>query len=143
MNPYFATYQQAWTLAWHQLRYFNIPLINRVRYGIKSANLAACFLGFSVQRGEQNAQRSAELGCLASIFDLTSDGLKFDEQALAQFSHLVTSTIDCEGAKILLELMDCKRAGSLRFDGLYRGVSALQIIIKHLRAEDAWLRKTN
>lgn len=97
-----------------------------------------CFLGFSVGKGEEYCQRSAELGALASLFDLTSDGLLYDKDAVLQFRNFVHEILGPELADLSLSVLNQKRTGGFELDGLYRGVPTLKIIIQHLRAEGYW-----
>jgi hypothetical protein len=105
---------------------------------MKSANLAICFLGFAGHSGENVFRRSAELGFLASIFDLVSDGLRFESTAMTLFESLVKSTVDKDVAQIIFNLMTRKQERRFTSCGLDRGVDALRIVIKHLQAEDYW-----
>jgi hypothetical protein len=136
--PYVETYQKACTLSRAYLSNFDVPAISRFRYITKSGNLATCFLGFSTEIGEEYCQRSAELGALASIFDLTSDGLHFDEGAIGRFEALVQEILGSELAALCSDILNQKRSGSFELDGLYRGVPTLKIIVRHLRAEEFW-----
>jgi hypothetical protein len=138
MRSYARTYRLAIALAWSQLRRFNISAVDRFRYATKSGNLALCFLGFSIHPGREFSQRSAELGVLASIFDLASDGLKFDTGALHQFRLVVSETVDEGVACIIFNLMTRKQRMELGVGGLDRGVDAVRIVIKHLHAEEVW-----
>src|SRR5205814_1293726 len=110
---------------------------------LKSANLAICFLGFAIERGEGSFRRSADLGMLASIFDLVSDGLCYKLAAYEQFERVARTTLAPEVAGLLFKLMQKKKNGDLELRGLERGAKALEIIIKHLRVESAWPRSSD
>jgi hypothetical protein len=138
MYPYLRTYQLAASLARANMKAFDIPPARRFSYGVKSCNLAACFLGFSVREDERFYRKSAELGFLASTFDLVSDGLHFDSDAFRTYGNLVRALVEPEVAEITLGLMERKRQGRLGAQGLERGIESLRIIIKHLGVEEYW-----
>lgn len=136
--PYIGSYQLAYIRALRELRQFRGSRVSQLRYAAKAGNLATCFLGFSIHRGEEYYQRAADLGVLASIFDLASDGLNFDCAATDKFRHLSLTILGGEAADILFALMDQKKAGAIPRNGLDRGIAALRVILKHLDAEEAW-----
>lgn len=138
MSPFVETYLLSLKFTFSQLRGFDLPPSSRARYAIKAANLSLCFLGFSIHRGREALKRSAQVGMLASLFDLGSDGLHFRPSALAQLQAIVTTTVDHDTAAIIFELMERKRARQIQLCGLERGIDALRIITKHLQSEKMW-----
>jgi hypothetical protein len=138
MYPYLRTYQLALTSAWALLPRFEVSQAKRVHYTIKAANLAVSFLGFSIDGGQEFLVRSADLGVLASLFDLSSDGMSFDREAVRRFQTIVQSTLDASTAQIIFDLLSRKKDGAIRVHGLERGVDALHIVLKHLRADVFW-----
>lgn len=138
MIPYVATFKRACALSRIYLPRFRISTAREIRYGVKSGNLAMCFLGFSSYRGDEYYQRSAELGVLASIFDLTSDRLKFDDSAVQRFEELVGDILSPELASHSLNVLIQKKCGNFGSDGLDRGAPAMRIIIQHLGADNFW-----
>lgn len=137
-TPYRKSYQLACVDAFRELGSFAISPATRLHYTAKAGNLATCFLGFSIHTGETYYRKSAELGLLASIFDLTSDGLDFAPSAIEKFRRLSRAILDKNAADILLTLMDQKRMGCLEQNGLDRGIGALRVIVKHLLADSNW-----
>jgi hypothetical protein len=135
---YVAAFQMARRYSQECLSPFRLAPACESRYKIKAANLAICFLGFSVHRGREYYVRSAELGMLGSIFDLVSDGLQFDHAAVERFERLARRTLDAESARISLDTLERKKYGGFEFDGLSRGIPALRIILKHLKSESFW-----
>ena len=138
MFPYLLTYGLAVRLAWHGSREFALPVRVRVHYALKSGNLAICFVGFSRDSGRRFLERSAELGTLASVFDLVSDGLNYDTAAVGRFHSMVKGILEPEAAEILLALLRQKERGALAATGLSRGCDAMRVILKHLECESRW-----
>ena len=138
MLAYVAAYRMARRYSRECLSPFHLSAAVESPYTTKAANLAMCFLGFSGHRGREYYARSAELGVLGSIFDLVSDSLQFDYVAVEQFERLARKTLHAESARIALETLERKKVGAFEFDGLSRGVPALQIILKHLKSEKFW-----
>ncbi|MBV9826810.1 MAG: hypothetical protein JO001_14210 [Alphaproteobacteria bacterium] len=79
---------------------------------------------------------------LASVFDLASDTLKYEEAALRQFVRLIDQTVEARVAATLLTLMEQKRSGAFGLDGLERGVGAFRAVLSHLRSDEAWADET-
>jgi hypothetical protein len=138
MYPYLRCYQQAWVLSLNQMRQFDVPLRARLGYGIKSGNLAASFLGLSIRSGPEPIRLSSELGMLAAMFDLVSDGLHFDPCATHLYCKLARDTLDPPVADILLQLLERKAKHAFAHGGLDRGIDAFRVVIKHLRSEEVW-----
>jgi hypothetical protein len=135
---YLSAYGTAFFEASRLCRKFDHPPSGRLRYAIKAANLAVCFLGFAIRNERRIAHRSVDLGVMASLFDLASDGLRFCPRAITKLNYLATETLGREQASLLLDLMERKRARALLFDGLERGIVSLRLILNHLDAAEAW-----
>ncbi len=138
MYAYLRTYQLTLFLARRYLSEFHLSQRNRLFYSIKAANLGLCFLGYSIRSGEAYYRRSAELGVLASIFDLASDGRHFDATAVRKFRSVVDAIANDETARMILDLLDRKQQRQLPVHGLERGVDALRIVLSHLLVQDSW-----
>jgi len=134
MLAYLQSYRAAWSLAQAPLHQLEVGFKNRIKYAIKSGNLAVCFLGFSINSGAEFIRRSAELG----LFDLVSDGLDFEPRANRLFTIIVREYLADQVSNILLELMERKKNKIFSTGGLERGVDALRVVIKHLKSERAW-----
>ena len=85
--------------------------------------------------GRRYFRKAAELGSLASAFDLVSDGLRYEASAVSRFRLLAAHVLQCDAAEALLQLLSQKMHGALRVDGLSRGSDATQIILKHFGCE--------
>lgn len=138
MYAYLRTYQLAVFLARRHLSEFQLSPYDRLFYIIKAANLAICFLGYSIHSGEAWFRRSAELGVLGSIFDLASDGRHFAPTAVRTFRSVVDAITAGETRRMILDLFDRKERRQLPAQGLERGVDALRIVLSHLRVEESW-----
>lgn len=138
MYPYLRSFGLAVNIAWRDLRRFDLGLTGRLQYCLKAGNLAVCFLGFSVQSGEASYRKSAELGALASLFDLTSDGLGYSSRAVGAFQTAVDAIVDREAQTEIMAVLETKRQKAFRVEGLERGTSALRFIIKYFGVEHHW-----
>lgn len=138
MLSYLLTYCLAAGAAYRASRRIDVPLRTVARYTCKSGNLAVCFLGLSVHAGYAAFKRSAELGMLASLFDLVSDELRFNDRYLRYFRDVLTQTVSPEVEAVSAYLLETKKNHSFRMSGLERGVGAFRAIIKHLESEADW-----
>jgi hypothetical protein len=138
MLSYLLTYCLAAGAAYRASRCIDVPLRTVARYTCKSGNLAVCFLGLSVHAGYAAVKRSAEIGMLASLFDLVSDELRFNDRYLRYFRDVLTQTVSPEVEAVLVDLLEIKKSSSFRMSGLERGVGAFRAVIKHLESEAGW-----
>ena len=116
MYAYLRTYLMAANLTRTRTRDFSIDDSTRRKYIVKAANLAICFLGFSAATGKSTLRKSAELGCLAALFDLVSDKLNYSPPAIEAFRATVADTVPQEFQSSIISVLERKQRKQFTMD---------------------------
>jgi hypothetical protein len=105
---------------------------SRLKHSTKAGNLSICFLGFATKFNAKAVQKSAELGMMSSLFDLVSDGLRYEVSAVEKYLNKCEEIFSQSSSRILTDLLQAKKKNQIPLDGLKRGEIALIVVLDHL-----------
>ena len=111
----------------------------RRRYLLKSINLALCYRGFSPSKRLRCARDAGKAAFYCCAYDVVTDWRNYDKSDFQAFKHLLNREVAGNLAVIALRLYEQERNGSLRLDGLSRGIDALEFVTK-LIGSDEYIR---
>jgi hypothetical protein len=115
-----------WSLCYQKT--FQIKSRERRRYLQKAVNLGLCYRGFAPDSKLRSIVGAGKAAFFCCAYDVVSDWRDFDEAAFLRFSEVLLRSVSTEASAIAKRLYMEERKGILRWDGLSRGVDALQFI---------------
>jgi len=107
----------------------------RRRYRMKSVHLALCYAGFAANRSGKAAWRAGQAAFYCCAYDVITDWRNYDQEAFIWFKNLLQREIPGRSANIAVRLYEDERNGILDFDGLSRGVDALEFVTGMMESE--------
>ncbi len=106
------------------------------RYVAKSINLALCYVGFSVSPSGREAVSAGRAAFLSCAYDVVTDWRDFDPHYQAVYNGLLRATVDGRLADLAMSLYSQEVEGTVRNDGLERGVVAFEFITRLMGSFD-------
>lgn len=114
----------------------NINSKERRRYWLKSVNLALCYRGFAPNRRFESARNAGRAAFFCCAYDVITDWRNYEDDAFNWFRKLLTQEVGRDLTTIALKLYEEERSGALQFDGLSRGIDALEFVTKLIGSDD-------
>lgn len=117
-------------------REFQIQPWELRRYLAKSLNLALCYRGFVPGKGMSAGWDAGRAAFYCCAYDVVTDWRKFNPSAYSLFRRLLSSNVSESVAAIAFTLYMQEQSEELEFDGLSRGIFALEFITQLIGSRD-------
>ena len=98
------------------------------RYWLKSINLALCYRGFIPNKSLKASRNAGRAAFYCCAYDVITDWQDYNENGYQWFRRLLTKDVPEHLASIAFRLYEQERSGGLHFDGLSRGIDALEFV---------------
>ncbi|MBI2074911.1 MAG: hypothetical protein HYT83_03700 [Candidatus Levybacteria bacterium] len=139
--PFIAA-QEALRLNMQYAKALQIKPTEMFRYLKKSASLAACYAGFAQSSSRAEAIGAGKAAFLSCAYDVASDWKKPMSVKNAS-TQILRIQVSSELADMALGLLERDLKGELRYDGLERGIVALNFVLEMMGLRKLFEERTD